>query len=413
MRAGNSNEMVNKSFAEAVKILELDANLADQMKQPDRELKVGIPMLMDDGSRQMFHGYRIQHNNARGPYKGGVRYHSEIDEDEVKALASLMTWKTAIVDIPFGGAKGGICVDSTQLSCHELERLTRRFTAEIEAIIGVDRDIPAPDMYTNAQTMAWMMDEYARRKSYSPGVVTGKPVELGGSLGRREATGRGVAIATREACKSIKSSIEKKRVIIQGFGNVGSNAATVLAEMGAIIVGIGDISGGKYREEGIDLEKALQLQEKTNSIRELRDCRELSNEELLEEKCDILIPAALDRVIHQDNAARIQAGIIVEGANAPTTTEADAVFQANKIMVVPDILANAGGVTVSYFEWVQNVQRYRWSLKKVNEQLENIMNNAFQSVCFEASEYQVPLRIGGFILGARRVASAVKLRGAY
>ncbi|MGL5097026.1 MAG: Glu/Leu/Phe/Val family dehydrogenase, partial [Planctomycetia bacterium] len=319
----NSLEVVNHHFQQAAEMLGLDERLAFLLRNFDRELRVEIPVALDNGALAVFTGYRIQHNNARGPYKGGLRYHPTVDQDEVQALASLMTWKTALVNIPFGGAKGGIAVDPKQLSNLELERLTRRFLDVIRPIIGVYEDIPAPDVNTNPQIMAWMMDEYSRRHGYTPGIVTGKPVTLGGSLGRTEATGRGVAIVTREAVGRKGGSLSGKRVVLQGFGNVGSHAAKFLAEMGAIIVAISDVGGGKYNPNGLDIEAALALQARERSLVNLKNCDPVTNDELFALDCDVLIPAALERVITEANCDRIKASLVVEAANAPTTASAD------------------------------------------------------------------------------------------
>ncbi|MGL4465402.1 MAG: Glu/Leu/Phe/Val family dehydrogenase, partial [Planctomycetia bacterium] len=346
-----------------------------------------------------------------GPYKGGLRYHPTVDQDEVQALASLMTWKTALVNIPFGGAKGGIAVDPKQLSNLELERLTRRFLDVIRPIIGVYEDIPAPDVNTNPQIMAWMMDEYSRRHGYTPGIVTGKPVTLGGSLGRTEATGRGVAIVTREAVGRKGGSLSGKRVVLQGFGNVGSHAAKFLAEMGAIIVAISDVGGGKYNPNGLDIEAALALQARERSLVNLKNCDPVTNDELFALDCDVLIPAALERVITEANCDRIKASLVVEAANAPTTASADIALGERGVEVIPDILANAGGVTVSYFEWVQNLQQFRWDLDEVNRRLETTMVQAFDAVRHQAEKHNTSLRQAAFVLAVERVAEATKLRG--
>ncbi len=408
----NPYEIVLHNYELAAKKLQLSDEISTLIKTSDRELRVELPVRMDDGKLHSFIGYRVQHNNARGPYKGGIRYHHEVDLDEVRALASLMTWKTAVVDIPFGGAKGGVTVDTTTLSAGELERLTRAFASKIDLIIGASEDIPAPDVNTNAQTMAWLMDEYSNRHGYTPAVVTGKPIELGGSLGREEATGRGVCIALREAAKTYKLDLKKISVAIQGFGNVGTHTARILEqEMGVKVAAISDVRGGIYNQRGIRYTDALQQLKNTGSVAGLKNCVKLTNEELLELKCDVLIPAALGNVLTKQNADKVKAKIIIEAANGPTTFEADEIFSSRNIPVVPDIFANAGGVTVSYFEWVQNVQRFRWEYAKVISELEKTMTTGYASVVSASEKYKVPLRIGAFILAVNRVAKAAMLRG--
>lgn len=407
----NALETVNQYVAEAAVTLKLDDALMSFLLTPDRQLRVEVPIIRDNGRLQVFIGYRVQHNDSRGPFKGGLRYHPEVTDSEVCALASLMTWKTAIVDIPFGGAKGGIQVDTKTLSKLELERLTRRFTDIIDPIIGPNIDIPAPDVATNEQTMAWIMDQYSRRHGYTPAIVTGKPVSLGGSEGRAAATGFGVAITAREACKHFGIELKGARVVIQGFGKVGSHAATSLRDMGAVVIGISDVSGGYIKHDGIDLAEALRLQSQTGSIRGLSNAESVSNAELLTTECEVLIPAALEDVFTQKNADTINTKLIVEGANAPTTFEADRIFDQRGIHVVPDTLANAGGVTVSYFEWVQNLQQFRWELSEVNQRLERRMVQGFQAIKAKAEEYRTTLRRGAFLLALNRVAEATQLRG--
>ena len=407
----NALETVNRYVLEAAHTLKLDDALTSFLMIPDRQLRVEIPIIRDNGKLQVFIGYRIQHNDARGPFKGGLRYHPEVTDSEVCALASLMTWKTAIVDIPFGGAKGGIQVDTKHLSLLELERLTRRFTDIIDPIIGPNIDIPAPDVATNEQTMAWIMDQYSRRHGYTPAVVTGKPISLGGSAGRGAATGLGVAFCVREACRTFGIELKGARVVIQGFGKVGSHTAISLRDMGASIVGISDVSGGIVDQRGIDLNEALQRHASSGSIQGLPGGTSVSNADLLTTDCDVLIPAALEDVLTEKNAHAVKAKLIVEGANAPTTFEADSIFEKRGIHVVPDVLANAGGVTVSYFEWVQNLQQFRWELAEVNERLERRMVQAFEAVKSKAALHQTTLRRGAFLLALERVAEATKLRG--
>ena len=407
----NALETVNRYVTEAATTLKLDDGLMSFLLTPDRQLRVEIPIIRDNGKLQVFIGYRIQHNDSRGPFKGGLRYHPEVTDSEVCALASLMTWKTAIVDIPFGGAKGGIQVDTKTLSQLELERLTRRFTDIIDPIIGPNIDIPAPDVATNEQTMAWIMDQYSRRHGYTPAIVTGKPVSLGGSAGRGAATGLGVAFATREACGSFGIELKGATVVIQGFGKVGAHAATSLNDLGAKIIGISDVSGGHVDRNGIDLAEALRLHAATGSIQGLKDGQSVSNAELLATECDVLIPAALEDVFTEKNADTVKTKLIVEGANAPTTFEADRIFEQRGIHIVPDILANAGGVTVSYFEWVQNLQQFRWELSEVNQRLERRMVQGFQAIKAKAEEHRTTLRRGAFLLALDRVAEATRLRG--
>ena len=407
----NALDTVNRYIIEAATTLKLDDGLMSFLLTPDRQLRVEIPIIRDNGKLQVFIGYRIQHNDSRGPFKGGLRYHPEVTDSEVSALASLMTWKTAIVDVPFGGAKGGIQVDTKTLSLLELERLTRRFTDVIDPIIGPNIDIPAPDVATNEQTMAWIMDQYSRRHGYTPAIVTGKPISLGGSAGRGAATGLGVAFATREACQSFGIDLKGARVVIQGFGKVGTHTAISLRDMGAKIIGISDVSGGVVNTRGIDLAEALRLQAATGSIHGLQDGQSVSNAELLATECDVLIPAALEDVFTEQNADTIKTKLIVEGANAPTTFEADHIFQQRGIHIVPDILANAGGVTVSYFEWVQNLQQFRWELSEVNQRLERRMVQGYHAIKAKAEEHRTTLRRGAFLLALDRVAEATRLRG--
>ena len=408
----SSYDVVLHNFDIAAAKLQLSEEIKQLIKTPDRELRVELPIIMDDGKLNTFIGYRVQHNNARGPNKGGVRYHPDVDLDEVRALASLMTWKTAIVDIPFGGAKGGIAVDPKQLSLGELERLTRVFTQKIDCVIGPSEDIPAPDVNTNAQVMSWMMDQYSRRHGHTPAVVTGKPLELGGSAGREEATGRGVCIALREASKSFKFDLRKTAVAIQGFGNVGANTARILEEeFGVKVVGVSDVKGGVYNPRGIRYKDAMEHVLETGSVVGLKGAAKITNAELLELKCDVLIPAAMGGQLHARNADRVKAKLIVEAANGPTTYEADEIFAARKIPVIPDIYANAGGVTVSYFEWAQNLQQFRWDYQRVVAELEKVMTMSYAEVMKTTEKYNVPIRIGAFILAVDRVAKATKLRG--
>ena len=389
--------------------------LADHKRQvlasSYRELAVQIPVRMDDGRLVVYRGYRIQHNGARGPYKGGIRYHESADLDEVRALAALMTWKNALIDVPFGGAKGGVQCEPNLMSERELQQLTRRFTGMISYIIGINRDIPAPDMGTNAQTMAWIFDEYGKKYGYTPGIVTGKPVELGGSAGREEATGRGVVICAREAAKKTGLDWRGARVAIQGFGNVGFWTAALAAEQGATVVAVSDVGGGTYNPAGLDLSSLTAHQREAMSVATYAGGDHVSNEDLLEVECDILIPAAIDRVINTKNADRIKAQMVVEAANGPTTPAADEILRERGITVIPDILCNSGGVTVSYFEWVQNIQSFRWELDQINFELKKRMTKATQHVFTRASENGISLRDAAFDIAVERVTRAAELRG--
>ena len=399
-------------FDAAVAKLQLSNEIAQIIKTPDRELRVELPIVLDNGHLATYIGYRVQHNNARGPNKGGIRYHPSVDLDEIRALATLMTWKTAVVDVPFGGAKGGIAIDPHTLSEGELERLTRVFTSRIDCIIGPSEDIPAPDINTNAQIMSWMMDQYSRQHGYTPAVVTGKPIDLGGSEGRDEATGRGVSIALREAAKKYGIDLKKSTAAVQGFGNVGAHTVRILEkDLGVKLVGVSDVKGGVYNARGFhfdDLQKHF-LENKT--VGGFKGAVRISNEELLELKCDILIPAAIDKQLTGENAGRVKAKMIVEAANNPTTFSADEIFASHNIVVIPDIYANAGGVTVSYFEWAQNLQQFRWEYQRVVMELEKIMVGAFHAVMRTAEKYRVSPRLGAYILAIERVARATKLRG--
>jgi glutamate dehydrogenase (NAD(P)+) len=395
----------------AARELRLNDEMRAVLATSYRELAVQIPVRMDDGRLQVFRGYRIQHNGARGPYKGGIRYHESANLDEVRALAALMTWKNALIDVPFGGAKGGVQCEPGVLSRAELERLTRRFTSMISYVIGVHRDIPAPDMGTNAQTMAWMMDAYGQRYGYEPAIVTGKPVELGGSPGREEATGRGVVIAAREAAKRLGIEWRNARVVVQGFGNVGYWTAALAEESGARIVGVSDVGGGTHNPSGLDGAALVDHQKQALSVATFPGGEEVSNEDLLEIDCDVLIPAAIEGVVNTKNADRISTRLLVEAANGPTTPAADQILNERGIPVVPDILANSGGVTVSYFEWVQNIQQFRWELDQVNFELKKRMRRATEQVFARAGERGTPLREAAFEIAVERVARAAHIRG--
>jgi len=394
--------------------LRLDDGMCKILRSPAREITVHIPVQLDDGRLEVFTGYRVQHNIARGPAKGGVRYHPSVTLDEVKALASWMTWKTATVNIPFGGGKGGVICDPKRMSKGELERLTRRYTSEILPIIGPDCDIPAPDVYTDAQTMAWMMDTFSMTTGHTVlGVVTGKPVALGGSLGRNEATARGCLFALEEACRIKKINLRGSSVAIQGFGNAGSIAARLLVEKKAKLIALSDSRGGVHNPRGLDPLKALRFKERTGSIVGMPGGSRISNEDLLTLKCDVLIPAALENVITLENAEQVQAKILAEAANGPTTPRADEVLARKNIFLVPDILANAGGVTVSYFEWVQNHYSYSWTEQEVNTKLAEIMQRSFNDVFEMSRKYHVHMRTAASILAVGRVADATLLRGLF
>ncbi|WP_069803312.1 Glu/Leu/Phe/Val family dehydrogenase [Thermogemmatispora onikobensis] len=410
----NPYEVAVAQFDEAAEILGLSQAMRAILRKPKRELIVNFPVRMDNGDVQMFTGYRVQHNINRGPAKGGIRFSPEVSLDEVRALAMWMTWKCAVVGIPFGGAKGGVVCDPHKLSRNELERLTRRYATEISILIGPNSDIPAPDMNTNPQIMAWIMDTYSMHRGYSvPEVVTGKPLSIGGSEGRLEATARGVQVVTREALLSLGMQVEGARVVIQGFGNVGGNSARLLQSLGCKIVGLSDISGGVYNPNGIDVMRALRYSQEHGGLRGLPDSEQVTNQELLELPCDVLIPAALENQLTAQNAPRVKAGLIIEAANGPTTPEADRIFQDRGITVVPDILANAGGVTVSYFEWVQDLQRFFWSEDEINQRLERIMVRSFQAVQDRAERQRTSLRMGAYLLAVARVAEATEARGIY
>ena len=414
-RPGEENpyHVALQQLREAAEILELDEGLRKFLETPKRVVIVSIPVIMDDGRLEVFVGYRVQHNDARGPFKGGVRYHPQVTLDEVKALAMWMTWKTAVVDIPFGGAKGGVRCDPKRMSDKEIEKLTRRYVYMISQVIGPYSDIPAPDVYTEAKHMAWFYDTYSQIIGHpEPAVITGKPVDVWGRPGRDEATGRGVAITAVEAAKKLNVRIKGARVAIQGFGNVGSFAAKILAkEYGAKIVAVSDSKGGIYDPNGLNPDKVLQHKRKTGSVVGYENSKLISNEELLELSVDILIPAALEGVITRRNADRINSKIIVEGANGPTTPEADRILYEKGVLVVPDILANAGGVTVSYFEWVQGVTRMQWSIEEVRRRLEDKMVTAFESVYKVSNEKEVDMRKAAMVLAVKRVADAVIARG--
>jgi len=398
----------------AAEKLKLDPSIVQMLKHPRRMITVAVPVRMDDGSIKVFTGYRVQHNNWRGPFKGGIRYHPNVDLDEVKALAMWMTWKCSIMDLPYGGGKGGVVCNPKEMSRSELERMTRRFTAMLIDDIGPYKDVPAPDVYTDAQTMAWIVDTYSQmRGHYEPGVVTGKPVNIGGSLGRDEATGRGVAVCAREGAKERGIELKGAMVAVQGFGNVGFHAVRILHDWGARVVAASDSQGGIHAPKGFDPNAVAAHKQKTGKVAGYAGTDEISNEELLELDCDILIPAALENVITDKNASRIHAKIVSEGANGPTTTEADEALDEKGILVIPDILANAGGVTVSYFEWLQNLRREYWTLEEVNTKLETMMVKAFRDVYQLSNKEQAPMRTAALMLGVGRVTEAFARLGLF
>jgi glutamate dehydrogenase (NAD(P)+) len=404
-------EEVNLFFDESAERLALPNGCREMLRQPWRELRVQVPVRMDDGHIEVFTGYRVQHNGARGPYKGGVRYHPLADMEEVRALASLMTWKNALVNLPFGGAKGGVQCDPRQLSESELNRLTRRYTINIEHLLAPNRDIPAPDLGTNSQTMAWMMDAYGLLHGHSPAIVTGKPVELGGSFGRDSATGRGVAYILQEAAPDLRVNLDGLRVVVQGFGNVGSWAARLLQEMGCRIIGVSDVGGGRYNTKGLDIARLSEYKLAGASVGEFPGGERVTNAELLELDCDVLVPAAIDNVINDKNATRIRAPVVLEAANHPVTFKADRILNDRGIVILPDILVNAGGVTVSYFEWTQNLQEFRWEEERVNEELYKVMARAYRSVREKVTAQGINHRQAAFDIGVERVARTVNLRG--
>jgi glutamate dehydrogenase (NAD(P)+) len=414
MPGRSSYEMVNAYFDEAAELVRLKDEMYEVLKTPYREIDVQVPVRMDNGELHTYRGYRVQHNGARGPYKGGMRYHASADLEEVRALASLMTWKTALLDLPFGGAKGGIAVDPTGMSSKELEALTRRFTLSISHVIGVNRDIPAPDVNTNAQVMAWMMDAYSSRYGYSPAIVTGKPVDLGGAPGREAATGRGVVYVLQAAATRWGLDLPGLRVAIQGFGNVGSWVARELDERRVKVVAVSDVSSGVHRDGGVDVPTLVKWVQGRRLLADmpLSDGAEhVTNAEVLECDCDVLIPAALGEVLRDDNAERVRARVVVEAANNPTTPEADKILADRGVRVVPDVLANAGGVTGSYFEWAQNIQQFRWKETQFNVELQDAMERAFIATSDFAEGHDVSMRKAAFAIGIERVARAALLRG--
>ena len=410
----NPYDVAVSQFDEAADRLGLSQAMRAILRKPKRELIVNFPVRMDNGDVEMFTGYRVQHNINRGPAKGGIRFSPEVSLDEVRALAMWMTWKCAVVNIPFGGAKGGVLCDPHKLSRAELERLSRRYATEISILIGPNSDIPAPDMNTNPQVMAWMMDTFSMHHGYSiPAVITGKPLAIGGSEGRLEATARGVQFVTRDAMIDLGMNPEECKVVIQGFGNVGSISARLLQELGCKVVGISDIRGGVYNPHGIDIHQALHYSKEHGNLAGLPNTEAVSNWELLTLPCDILIPAAVENQLTRHNATHVKARLIIEAANGPTTPEADVILNDRGVTIVPDILANAGGVTVSYFEWVQDLQRFFWAEHEINNRLESIMTRAYRAICEKALQQETNLRMGAYLLAVARVAEATEIRGVY
>jgi glutamate dehydrogenase (NAD(P)+) len=409
--AHNPREIVDRNFELAADRLGLETEIRTLLKVPFREVRVEVPTRMDDGSLKVFIGYRIQHSGVRGPAKGGLRYHPAVELDEMRALAEAMTWKTALVNIPFGGAKGGIACDPLTMSPAEVERVTRKFIARIHLLLGPYRDVPAPDVNTNAQVMSWIFDEYSSRHGYSPACVTGKPVELGGSLGREQATGRGVMMVLGELLKDLGKTFSGLRVAIQGFGNVGSNAALLLAEQGCKVIAASDVKGGVFQKDGLPIPDLVGYVRKNKFVVGFPGAEAISNHALLELDCDVLIPAALECVLTGENAPRVKAKMIVEAANLPTTPAADEILGKKGVLIVPDILANSGGVTVSYFEWVQNLQQMFWEEERVNNELYKVMTRAYRQVADLAQSAKMPLKIAAYQLALERTARAEYLRG--
>lgn len=411
----NPYQMAQEQMAIVAELLNLDRNIHEFLKYPERELTVHFPVQMDDGSVRIFTGYRVQHNRARGPCKGGIRYHPHADLDEVRALAMWMTWKCAVVNIPYGGAKGGVICDPKKLSLRELERLTRRYATEISGIIGPESDIPAPDVGTDPQVMAWIMDTYSMHKGYTvPAVVTGKPIAVGGSEGRIEATGRGLVMIASRCSQMLNIPLQGARVVIQGFGNVGSTAAKFFHEVGAKVIAVSDATNAVYNPKGLDVPTLLKhCVRREGTLPQYAEGEVITNAEMLELPCDFLVPAALGNQITSRNAERIKARVIIEGANGPTTPEADRILNEGGIFLVPDILANAGGVIVSYFEWVQDLQSFFWSEEEVNQKLERVLISAFEEVVRTAKTRKVDMRTAAYIIGVGRVADAIITRGIY
>lgn len=402
-------------FDQAAESMKLDPNLRERLKLPQRSMVVSLPVRMDDGRVEVFTGYRVQHDSARGPCKGGIRYHPEVNLGEVAALAMWMTWKCALAGLPYGGAKGGIQVAPKKLSQAELQRLTRRYAAEIYPLIGPDKDVPAPDVGTDAQVMSWIMDTYSQQVGYAvPGVVTGKPLSLGGSLGREEATGRGVVYVTLEALRHLNLSIEQTTVAIQGFGNVGSHTALIMQQQGARVIAVSDVTGGIYNANGLDVPELIRrYRDRGQALRDTKLGDAITNDELLQLECMVLVPAALSEQITEKNAARLRCRILAEGANGPTTLDADRILEDKGVFIIPDILANSGGVIVSYFEWVQDLQRFFWSATDIQRRLQDIITSAFQRTLHVSTERRTSMRMAALMSGIDQVAQAHLQRGLY
>jgi glutamate dehydrogenase (NAD(P)+) len=404
-------EAVRLYFERAAKTLDLSDDVRRLLLTARREVQVQVPVKMENGELQTLIGYRVQHDNARGPMKGGLRFHHEVDLDEVRALAALMTWKTAVVNLPFGGAKGGICVNPRSLSRNELEMVTRKFVDQIHDIVGPTTDIPAPDMGTNGEVMAWFRNQWEKYHGFGPACVTGKPVELYGAKGREEATGRGVGILAFKLLSRLGRVPKNTRVAIQGFGNVGFHAAKMLAETEFTVVAVSDVSGGYYRPEGLDVSELLRHSLQNNGLKGYANAERISNSDLLELDVEMLVPAAIGGVITEENASKIKANLIIEAANGPVTPKADDILEKKGVLVLPDILANAGGVTVSYFEWVQNLQHYEWGLNRVRQELDRVLSDAFELVWQQANEHQLTLRTAAYRIAIERVYQATRLGG--
>ncbi len=407
----SSSEATSYYFQKAARIMDVGERIETLLATPLREVKVQVSIELDNGEIRTFTGYRVQHDNSRGPMKGGLRYHPLVNADETLGLASLMTWKTAVVNLPFGGAKGGIQVDPTNMSLKELERLTRKFVDQIQDIIGPTRDIPAPDVNTNPQVMAWIMDQYSKYHGHSPAVVTGKPIDLYGSKGREAATGRGLLYVAREILRDVGSRVKGTRFAVQGFGNVGSHAVRLIHDDGGIVVAVSDVHGGVINSSGLDVPALFEHAKRHGTVKGFTGASACTNEELLGCDCDVLVPAALGAALTKKNANDVRAKIIIEGANSPCEPEADEVFEKKGVLVVPDILANAGGVTVSYFEWVQNLQHVTWDEERVNTDLEKVMKDSYERIASISRSRKLPLRTSAYVLAIGRVGKATVLRG--